>query len=200
MAAERERAEIKQERNEWHEHRQPAMRAAPGRLVFIDETSVKTNMTPLRGRSRKGQRLVAEAPFGKWNTQTFIAGLRCHELIAPWVIEGAMDGEAFQTYVRTQLAPTLRPGDVVIWDNLNVHKNSKAAEAIKARGAWVLFLPRYSPDLNPIEKAFSKLKALLRKAKARTYDDLWKAVGQVCDLFTPQECWNYLKATGYVAH
>ncbi len=181
MAAERERAEIKQERNEWHEHRQPAMRAAPGRLVFIDETSVKTNMTPLRGRSRKGQRLVAEAPFGKWNTQTFIAGLRCHELIAPWVIEGAMDGEAFQTYVRTQLAPTLRPGDVVIWDNLNVHKNSKAAEAIKARGAWVLFLPRYSPDLNPIEKAFSKLKALLRKAKARTYDDLWKAVGHVCD-------------------
>jgi len=176
------------------------MPAAPGRLVFIDETSVKTNMTPLRGRSRKGQRLVAEAPFGKWNTQTFIAGLRCHELIAPWVIEGAMDGEAFQTYVRTQLAPTLRPGDVVIWDNLNVHKNLKAAEAIKARGAWVLFLPRYSPDLNPIEKAFSKLKALLRKAKARTYDDLWKAVGQVCDLFTPQECWNYLKATGYVAH
>ena len=200
MAAERERADIRQERDDWQRHRQPAMQDVPGRLVFVDETSVKTNMTPLRGRSKKGARLIADAPFGKWNTQTFIAGLRCHELVAPWVIEGAMDGEAFETYVRTQLAPTLKRGDIVIWDNLNVHKNAKAAEAIGARGAWVLFLPRYSPDLNPIEMAFSKLKALLRKAKARTYDDLWKAVGQVCDLFTPKECWNYLNASGYVAH
>ncbi len=156
-------------------------------------------MTPLRGRSRKGERLIADAPFGKWHTQTFIAALRCSELAAPWVIDGAMNGEAFDTYVTTQLASLLKPGDVVVWDNLNIHKSPRAAQAIKACGAWVLFLPRYSPDLNPIEKAFSKLKTLLRKAKARTYDDLWKAVGQVCDLFTPQECWNYFKATGCVA-
>lgn len=156
-------------------------------------------MTPLRGRSRKGERLLADAPFGKWNTQTFIAGLRCDELVAPWVIEGAINGDAFDTYVATQLAPTLRPGDVVVWDNLNVHKSPRAAQAIRQRGAWLLFLPRYSPDLNPIEKAFSKLKTLLRKAKARTYDALWKAVGQICDLFTPQECRNYFKATGCVA-
>ncbi len=135
LAAERKRADVCQERADWQRQRQPAMRAAPGRLVFVDETSIKTNMTPLRGRSRKGQRLVAEAPFGKWNTQTFIAGLRSNELTAPWVIEGAMDGAAFETYVRTQLAPTLSPGDVVIWDNLNVHKNPKAAQAIRDRGA-----------------------------------------------------------------
>ena len=188
------------EREAWHKHRLPAMRASPGRLVFIDETSVKTNMTPLRGRSPKGDRLVADAPFGRWNTQTFIAGLRCDGLVAPWVVEGAMNGLAFDTYVITQLAPTLQPGDTVIWDNLNVHKSPRAAEAIKARGAWVLYLPRYSPDLNPIEKAFSKLKTLLRKAKARIYDDLWKAVGHVCSLFTPQECWNYFRSTGCVAY
>lgn len=176
------------------------MRASPARLVFIDETSVKTNMTPLRGRSRKGKRLVADAPFGKWNTQTFIAGLRCDDLVAPWVIEGAMNGTAFDTYVVTQLAPTLQPGDVVVWDNLNVHKSPRAAEAVRARGAWILFLPRYSPDLNPIEKAFSKLKTLLRKTKARTYDDLWNAVGNVCSLFTPKECWNYLRSCNCVAY
>lgn len=168
--------------------------------MFIDETSVKTNMTPLRGRSLKGERLVADAPFGKWNTQTFIAGLRCDELIAPWVIDGAIDGKAFDTYVTTQLAPLLQPGDVVVWDNLKVHKSPRAAEAIKLRGAWVLFMPRYSPDLNPIEKAFSKLKTLLRKAKARTYDDLWKAVGHACSLFTPQECWNYFLSTNCAAN
>ena len=198
MATERARSGVRRERDEWQRQRQPAMRAQPARLVFVDETSVKTNMTPIRGRSKKGTRLVADAPAGNWNTQTFIAGLRCDELVAPFVIEGAMNGEVFETYVRTQLAPTLGRGDVVIWDNLNVHKNAKALEAIKARGAWVLFLPRYSPDMNPIEMAFSKLKTLLRKAKARTYDELWKALGKVCDLFTPQECWNYFKATGCV--
>ena len=156
-------------------------------------------MTPLRGRSQKGARLIADAPFGKWNTQTFIAALKCNELIAPWVIDGAINGAAFDTWVTTQLAPLLKPGDVVVWDNLNVHKSPRAAETIRAHGAWVLFLPRYSPDLNPIEKAFSKLKTLLRKAKTRTYDTLWKAVGHVCDLFTPQECWNYFRATGCVA-
>ena len=175
------------------------MRRQPGRLVFLDETSVKTNMTPLRGRSLRGERLIADAPFGRWYTQTFVAGLRCDELIAPWIIEGAMDGAAFDTYVATQLAPILKPGDVVILDNLNVHKSPRAATALAERGAWFLFLPKYSPDLNPIEMAFAKLKARLRKAKTRTYEALWRTVGDICRLFDPQECWNYLKKTGYVA-
>ncbi len=176
------------------------MRRQPGRLVFLDETSVKTNMTPLRGRSPKGERLMADAPFGKWRTQTFIAGLRCDELIAPWIIEGAMDGPAFDTYIKTQLAPQLRRGDVVILDNLNVHKSPRAAEALKDAKSWFLFLPPYSPDLNPIEMAFAKLKTLLRKAKARTYEALWRAVGDICALFDPQECWKYLEEAGYVAN
>ena len=157
-------------------------------------------MTPLRGRSPRGERLRAEAPFGKWQTQTFVAGLRCEKLIAPWIIEGAMDGEAFDAYVRTQLAPSLEAGDVVVLDNLNVHKSPRAAQAVAERRAWLLFLPKYSPDLNPIEKAFAKLKTLLRKAAARTLGDLWRAVGDICDLFSPDECWNYLKAAGYVAY
>jgi transposase len=175
------------------------MRRQPERLVFVDETSVKTNMTPLRGRSLRGERLLADTPFGKWRTQTFIAGLRQDGLVAPWTIEGAIDGAAFDTYVRTQLAPTLTRGDVVILDNLNVHKSPRAAKALSERGAWFLFLPKYSPDLNPIEMAFAKLKTLLRKAAARTYDKLWRALGDICDLFDPQECWNYLKEAGYVA-
>lgn len=175
------------------------MRRQPERLVFVDETSVKTNMTPRRGRSLRGERLLADAPFGKWRTQTFIAGLRQNGLVAPWIVEGAIDGAAFDTYVRTQLAPTLTGGDVVILDNLNVHKSPRAAQALAQRGAGVLFLPKYSPDLNPIEMAFAKLKTLLRKAAARTYDELWRAVGDICNLFDPKECWNYLKDAGYIA-
>lgn len=200
LASEKERSDVKAARREWQDCRQPFMRRQPARLVFIDETSVKTNMTPLRGRSPRGERLRADVPFGKWRTQTFVAGLRCHELVAPWIIQGAMDGTTFDTYVRTQLAPSLAPGDVVILDNLNVHKSPRAAKAIAERGAWLLFLPKYSPDLNPIEMAFAKLKTLLRKAAARTLDDLWRAVGDICNLFTPDECWNYLKAAGYVAY
>ncbi|MEQ8693805.1 MAG: IS630 family transposase [Gammaproteobacteria bacterium] len=200
LASEKERSDVKAARQTWVALRQPFMRRQPARLVFVDETSVKTNMTPLRGRSVKGERLMADAPFGKWHTQTFIAGLRCDCLVAPWMVEGALDGLAFDIYVRTQLAPCLRPGDVVILDNLNVHKSPRAALALAERGAWFLFLPKYSPDLNPIEMAFAKLKTLLRKAKARTYDALWRALGDVCALFDPQECWNYLKDTGYVAN
>jgi transposase len=191
---------VKAARREWRDHHQPLMRAQPARLVFIDETSVKTNMTPLRGRSPRGERLRADAPFGKWHTQTFIAGLRCHELVAPWIIDGAIDGAAFDTYVETQLAPALGRGDIVILDNLNVHKSPRAAQALKQRGAWFLFLPKYSPDLNPIEMVFAKLKTLLRKAKARTYEDLFRAIGDICGLFKPDECWNYLKEAGYVAY
>jgi transposase len=173
------------------------MRAEPGRLIFLDETSVKTNLTRLRGRCPKGKRLNADAPFGKWQTQTFIAGLKPDGIIAPFVVQGAMNGEVFDTYVRTQLAPAVRPGDVVVLDNLNVHKSPRAAKALAERGAWFLFLPRYSPDLNPIEMAFAKLKAHLRAGAHRTIDDLWRAIGSICDLYTPEECRNYFKATGY---
>ncbi len=163
------------------------MRDEPERLVFIDETSVNTRMTRLR----------MTAPFGHWATQTF-TGLRCDGLTAPWVIPGAMDRDAFDVYISSQLAPTLAKGDVVILDNLVVHKSPKAAEALRARGAWFLFLPQYSPDLNPIEMAFSKLKAHLRAAAARTFDDLWKTIGDICELFDPEECWNLFKEDGYV--
>lgn len=175
------------------------MRAEPQRLVFLDETSVKTNLTRLRGRTPIGERLYGTAPFGKWRTQTFIAGLTSEELIAPWVIEGAMNQAAFDTYVETQLAPLLSPGTVVILDNLSTHKSSRAAEALRQRQCWFLFLPPYSPDLNPIEQAFSKLKAHLRRIGARTYDDLITAIGDVCGLFDPVDCWNFFRAAGYAA-
>ena len=200
MASERERADVRERRREWIEKRQPRMRLQPARLVFIDETALNTKMTRLRGRSRRGQRLLASAPFGRWGTQTFIAALRCHELTAPWVVDGAMDRAAFDAYVETELAPTLRPGDVVIADNLSVHKSTRAAQALKARGAWFLFLPQYSPDLNPIEMAFAKLKAHLRRAATRTFQALWAALGDICAFFRPQECWNYFKAAGYASH
>ncbi len=176
------------------------MRQVPERLVFIDETSVKTNLTRLSGRALKGQRLHAAAPFGSWNTQTFIAGLTVEGLIAPWVIKGAMDGQAFETYIRTQLAPALEPRTVVILDNLATHRNVAAAQALKDKRCWFLFLPPYSPDLNPIEMAFSKLKAHLRKIGARTFDQLFEAIGDICDMFSPQECWNYLQAAGYASN
>lgn len=166
------------------------MRQQPERLIFIDETGTTTKMTRPRGRSQKGERLNSKAPFGHWGTQTFVAGLRCDGLIAPWVIDAPMNRIIFETYVDTQLAPALKPGDVVILDNLSSHKSEKAEKAIRARGAWLLFLPPYSPDLNPIEMAFAKLKAHLRAAATRTIDDLWKAIGNICALFSPQECSN----------
>jgi transposase len=144
------------------------MRLEPHRLVFVDETGTTTKMTRRRGRCRKGQRLLSKAPFGHWKTQTFIAGQRCDGLTAPFVIDAPMDRRIFETYTETLLAPTLRPGDIVISDNLPPHKSAAAEQAIRARGAWLLFLPPYSPDLNPIEMAFAKLKALLRAKAIRT--------------------------------
>ena len=141
-----------------------------------------------------------KAPFGRRGTQTFIAGLRHKGLTAPWVIPGAMDRDAFNRYIETQLAPTLQPGDIVILDNLSVHKSAHAAKAaIRGRGARVLFLPQYSPDLNPIEMAFAKLKAHLRAASARTFDALHAALGSICAMFTPTECQNYFTAAGYAS-
>lgn len=140
-----------------------------------------------------------KAPFGHWEIQTFIAALRHDGLTAPWVIDAPMNRRLFETYVETQLAPTLGPGDIVILDNLSSHKSEKAKAILKERGAWFLFLPPYSPDLNPIEMAFAKLKAHLRKTQARTIDALWQAVGSICELYSPHECSNYLRHAGYVA-
>jgi len=173
------------------------MSRATHRLVFIDETGTTTKMTRLRGRALKGKRLKASAPFGHWKTETFIAGLRDDRLVAPFVIDRPMNRKIFELYVETQLAPTLAPGDVVIADNLAAHKSPVAERAIKDRGAWIIFLPPYSPDLNPIEMAFSKLKAHLRKRATRTIHDLWNAIGEICDLYLPDECLNYFKAAGY---
>ena len=170
------------------------------RLAFIDETSVKTNMAKTTGWAPCGQRLVDHAPFGHWRTQTFIGALRHDRLDAPWVIDGAMNAEMFALYIETQLVPTLRDGDVVILDNLSSHKSPDAAEILRSVGAWFLFLPPYSPDLNPIEMAFSKLKALIRKAAARTCDELWEAVGHVCNRFSEEECYNFFRAAGYEAN
>jgi transposase len=173
------------------------MRKQRERLIFIDETGTTTKMTRLRGRSAKGERLNSKAPFGHWGTQTFVAGLKCDGLIAPWVIDAPMNRAIFEAYVETQLAPALKPGDVVILDNLSSHKSERAEAFIRSRGAWILFLPPYSPDLNPIEMAFSKLKAHLRATADRTIDDLWKAIGNICSLFSPEECSNYFTAAGY---
>lgn len=199
MAAERRRERVKQRRKDWARHRAHVIAAQPERVVFIDETSVKTNLTRQRGWAPCGARLVMDAPFGSWGTQTFIAGLSADALIAPWVIKGAMNGPAFAAYVRNVLVPELTPGMVVILDNLSTHKNAEAAKAMREAGCWFLFLPPYSPDLNPIEMAFSKLKAHLRRIAARTFTDMLNAIGEICDLYSPQECWNYFKAAGYVS-
>lgn len=156
-------------------------------------------MTRRRGRAPKGKRLVAGIPHNHWKTTTFIAGLRLTGMVAPMVLDGAIDRDAFQAYVERVLIPDLKPGDIVILDNLPSHKAPAAQAAIEAAGASLLFLPPYSPDFNPIENAFSKLKALLRKAEQRTIASLWNAIGQIAGLFTPQECKNYFKAAGHAA-
>lgn len=156
-------------------------------------------MTRLRGRAPIGARCVAAVPHGHWKTTTFIAGLRVGEVTAPMVLDGSMDGEAFLVYVRDFLCPTLSPGDIVIADNLSSHKIAAAREAIEAVGAALRLLPPYSPDLNPIEKLFAKLKAMLRKAAHRTVDALWEEIGTLLDTFSPQECANYFRSSGYVS-
>jgi transposase len=197
LASEILRPDIAERRRVWIETRQPDMAKMLERLVFIDETSLKTNLVKTTGWAPVGQRLIDHAPFGHWHTQTFIAGLAQDGLIAPWVLDGAMNRASFDTYVERVLAPALRPGQVVIADNLSSHKSAIATALLRARGNDLIFLPPYSPDLNPIEMAFSKLKTLIRKAAARTYQALWRQVGAVCELFLPQECKNYFKAAGY---
>jgi transposase len=167
--------------------------------VFIDETWASTNMVRRYGRSLKGQRLIGAVPHGHWKTTTFVAALRHDGLTAPVVVDGAMDGRTFLAYVQQQLAPTLLPGDIVVMDNLASHKVSGVREAIEAVGARVAYLPPYSPDLNPIELVFSKLKWLLRSAGERTVDGLWRLLGQVTDEFPADECLRYLHHCGYHA-
>ena len=169
----------------------------PNRLIFIDETGANTKMARLRGRVPKGERRRAPIPHGHWKTATGTAGLSTRGMIAPWLLDGPMDGEAFQLYVEIVLVPELRPGDIVVMDNLRPHKAPGFRKAIEAAGAELLFLPPYSPDFNPIELAFSKLKAHLRRAAARTRDDLWDAVAEAIETFTPQQCQNFFAHCGY---
>ena len=172
-------------------------RIDPARLVFIDETWTKTNMAPLRGWAPCGQRLPGKAPHGRWKTMTFLAALRHDRLTAPWLIDGPIDGQSFLQYVEEVLVPTLKPGDIVIIDNLGSHKGKAVRRAIRAAGAKLFLLPKYSPDLNPIEQMFAKLKHLLRKANARTVDAISTAIGEILRAFTPQECANYFRNSGY---
>jgi transposase len=168
-------------------------------LVFLDETWAKTNMTRLWGRARKGERLVAAVPHGHWKTTTFLGALRSTGLTAPLVVDGAINGAVFLAYIRQELVPTLLAGDVVIMDNLAAHKVAGVREAIAAVGARVLYLPPYSPDLNPIELVFAKFKQLIRSAGERTVDGLWRLCGQLLDRFAPTECLNYFRHCGYDA-
>jgi transposase len=169
----------------------------PTRLVFLDETWATTNMARRYGRAPRGERVIASVPHGHWKTSTFVAGLRYDGITAPLVIDGAMNGTVFLAYVEQFLAPTLAPGDIVIMDNLSSHKVAGVREAIEACGASLVYLPPYSPDLNPIEQAFAKLKALLRKAAARTVEALWTNIGESLSAFSPTECANYLADAGY---
>jgi transposase len=169
----------------------------PRKLVFIDETWASTNMTPRYGRCEKGKRLIARAPFGHWKTTTFLAALRCDGITAPCVFDGPINGEKFRAYVEQILVPTLRPGDIVIMDNLGSHKSAAVREAIEAAGATRWLLPPYSPDLDPIEQVFAKLKNKLRKMAQRTVDALWNAIAIVLEDFSPAECLNYFRNAGY---
>ena len=184
------------ERRAWRDS-QPGL--DPDRLIFIDETWAKTNMDRTHGWAPRGKRLRMAVPHGHRNTTTFVAGLTRRGMIAPFVIAGAIDRNAFEAYVKTILIPELRPGDIVVMDNLSSHKGPKARKMIEDAGAQLLFLPPYSPDFNPIELAFAKLKAKLRKAAQRTVDDLWNTIGQISRTFSPKECENYFNAAGYSA-
>lgn len=169
----------------------------PAKLVFVDETGASTKMARLYGRAKRGRRVVSRIPWGHWKTVTFVAGLRLNGFTAPFVIDCAMNGAIFVEYLEQCLVPSLRPGDVVIIDNLPAHKRDQVRHVIEAAGASLIYLPPYSPDLNPIEMAFAKLKELLRQAQARTVDALWELIGRTLNLFTPEECANYVRHCGY---
>jgi transposase len=190
------RPQIARRRAQWKKYQG---RLDPRRLVFIDETWAKTNMTPIRGWAPRGQKLVARAPFGKWRTLTFLAALRHDRIDAPCVLDGPINGQSFTAWVEQFLVPTLKPGDIVIMDNLGSHKGQAVRMAIRSAGAKLLFLPPYSPDLNPIEQVFAKLKLLLRRAAERSVEATWQRIGSLLDAFPPHECANYLRNSGYAS-
>jgi transposase len=169
----------------------------PKRLVFLDESWASTAMTRAAGRAPEGERLRMSVPHGHWKTTTLVAGLRGDGMVAPFVLDGAINRRRFEAYVEGVLVPELRAGDIVIMDNLSSHKGPRVRQLIEAAGAGLLYLPPYSPDFNPIEKAFAKLKALLRKAEARTREALWQAIGELIDTITPSECQHYFDACSY---
>ena len=196
VAGERDRPDVARRRAQWTKYQD---RIEPERLVFIDETWTKTNMAPLRGWAPCGERLIAKVPHGRWKTTTFLAALRHDRIDAPWLLEGPIDGESFRTYVEKVLLPTLREGDIVIMDNLGSHKGKAVRALIRSAGAKLFFLPKYSPDLNPIEQVFAKLKHLLRKTAARTVEAICIAVGELLGTFSAEECANYFSNSGYQA-
>ena len=197
VAGERDRPDVARRRAQWIKYQH---HIDPSRLVFIDETWTKTNMAPLRGWAPTGSRLIAKVPHGQWQTLTFLASLRHDRIDAPWLLEGPIDGESFTIYVEKLLVPTLRPGDIVIMDNLGSHKGKAVRRLIRAVGARLIFLPKYSPDLNPIEQVFAKLKHLLRKAAARTAETVCAAIGELLGAFNKDECANYFKNSGYASN
>ena len=192
-ASEQDRPDVARRRAQWKRYQD---RLDPRRLVFIDETWAKTNMTRRHGRCLRGKRLIADAPQGRWHTLTFLAALRADRIDAPCVIDGPINGQSFLAYVEQVLVPTLSPGDIVIIDNLGSHKGKAVRHLIRSAGAKLFFLPRYSPDLNPIEQVFAKLKTLLRKTDPRTTEATWRGIGTLLDHFTPQECANDLANAG----
>jgi len=169
----------------------------PTKLIFVDETGASTTMARLFGRAPRGERCIAAVPHGHWKTTTFVGGLRLCGMTAPMVIDGPMNGPAFLAWVEQMLAPTLQPGDIVVMDNLPAHKPAAVRNAIERRGAELRYLPPYSPDLNPIEMAYSKLKALLKKASARTIETLWSAIADAIGQITRTDCLGYFTAAGY---
>lgn len=196
LPTEQDRPDIARQRERWRRYQK---KIDPTRLVFIDETWAKTNMIRTHGRCRRGERLRAKAPHGHWKTLTFLAALRSDRIDAPCVFDGPINAARFTAYVEQFLVPTLAPGDIVILDNLGSHKGQAVRKAIRAAGAKLFFLPPYSPDLNPIEQLFSKLKALLRKAEERTVEATWKRIGALLEAFAPNECANYFRNSGYAS-
>jgi transposase len=196
FALEQARADVARRRQRW---RARQGRLDPAKLVFIDETWIKTNMAPLRGWGPKGKRLRGFAPHGHWRTLTFLGALRCDQLTAPCVFDGPINGQCFGAYVEQQLAPVLKQGDIVIMDNLGSHKSALVRRSIKAAGARLWFLPPYSPDLNPIEQAFAKIKHWMRAAQNRTIPETWRHIGRLVATIDPTECANYLANAGYAS-
>jgi len=174
-------------------------RLDPRRLVFIDETWVRTNMAPLRGWGPKGKRLRGFAPHGRWRTLTFLGALRCDRLTAPCVFDGPINGICFRAYVEQLLIPTLAPGDIVVMDNLGSHKSKAVRQALRAAGARLWFLPKYSPDLNPIEQSFAQIKHWMRLAQKRSSEDVWQHIGHLVGTITPDQCANYFENAGYAS-